>query len=110
MLAAVGLAGLLVWAGVMLFKDSQKGRTLSFAYACTSLGLRVVMTFWYAAVIHPKHAAFLKMIHGLVPGTEAALPVPDTSGWLLGVLVAGAYPLWVWWYMSKGEVRYYLED
>lgn len=110
MLAAVVLAGLLVWAGVMLFKDSQKGRTLSLAYAFTSLGLRVMMTLWYAAVIHPKHAAFLKTVHGLVPWTSASLTIPDTSGWLLGVLVGGAYPLWVWWYMSKGEVRYYLED
>ena len=109
-LAAVVLAGLLIGAGIMLFRDKRQGRILSLAYAGASLGLRVGMTVGYATLVHPKHAAYVTLLHAGSPATALAVPIPSISGWWVGMAFFSLYPLWVWWYLRKEEVRSYLED
>lgn len=109
-LAAVVLAGLLIGAGVMLLRDRRLGRTLSITYAITSIALRVGMVVWYAVGVHPKHAAFLTVLHAESPSMALLMPIPSTAGWWVGMVLLSLYPLWVWWYLRKEEVRYYFED
>jgi hypothetical protein len=109
-LAALVLAGLLIGAAVMLFKGRWLGRTLSLAYAITSPALRVGLTVWYSYGVHPKHVGYLTVLHAEVSRTASLMPIPSGSGWWLGVMVFSIYPLWVWWYLRKEEVRSYLED
>jgi hypothetical protein len=109
-LAALILAGLLIGAGVMLFRGRWLGWTWSLAYAITSVALRVGLTVWYAYGVHPKHVAYLTVLHAEVSGTASLMPIPSSSGWWVGVLISSIYPVWVWRYLRKEEVRYYLED
>lgn len=109
-LAALVLAVILVGAAVMLFKGRWLGRTWSLAYAITSPALRVGLTVWYSYGVHPKHVAYLTVLHAERPGIAEWMPIPSSSGWWVGVLIFSLYPLWVWRYLRKEEVRYYLED
>jgi hypothetical protein len=109
-LIAIILAGLLISAGVMLFRRARLGRTLSLTYAVVSIASRFGLTVWYAFGVHPKHAEFLSMLHVMNPLTATVIPIPSSSGWWVGLLVLSIYPLWVWWYLRKDEVRSYLED
>ncbi len=109
-LAALVLAGLLIGAAVMLFKGRWLGRTWSLAYAITSVALRVGLTVWYAYAVHPKHVAYLTVLHAERPGIAEWMPIPSSFGWWVGVLISSIYPLWVWRYLRKEEVRAYLED
>ncbi len=109
-LVVIILAGLLITAGIMLFRGLRQGRTLSLTYAMVSIASRVGLTVWYAFGVHPKHAEFLSLLHVMNPPTATLIPIPSSSGWWVGVLVFSIYPLWVWWYLRKDEVRSYLED
>jgi hypothetical protein len=108
--AAIVLAGLLIGAGVMLLRDRRLGRTLSISYAIMSILLRVGMVVWYAVGVHPKHAAFLTVLHTESPSMALLMPIPSTAGWWVGMVLLSLYPLWVWWYLRKVDVRDYLED
>ena len=109
-LCAILLAGMLIYAGVMLFRDRQQGRTLSISYAIVSIALACGTTGWYVAAIYPKNVAYLELLHAANPAAASVIPIPSISPFFLGLVFRCLYPLWVWWYLCKDEVRGHFED
>lgn len=104
---ALCLMALLIAAGITLLMDRSIGRTLSLVYAVASVLMRVGLLIFYTQAVHVKHVTYLQEIHKTIPSLESLMPIPSSSAWFLGLLLGMAYPIWVWWYSRKDEVKAY---
>ena len=105
--AALCLMALLIAAGITLLMDRSIGRTLSLVYAVSSVLMRVALLIFYTQTVHVLHVTYLQEIHKTMPSLESLMPIPSSSGWFVGLLLGLAYPIWVWWYSRKDEVKAY---